>query len=327
MNIEQINELFSKYNLTNFQKLKNYYTFNSNNNNLKISSQLFEKMLKAANNTNDKLTVNIPNLKFGIEFEFVGSLLFSDTEAFNEAMIDLLGDSYIFEYRYLHNNGEKWILGKDGSIKYDQDTDIPLYGYELSTPTLILNDKTIEVLTKVISYIKTYLHGEVNSSCGTHIHIGFDSSKIYRDHIETLLAIYSTMESTVFDPIVPTSRRRNKYCRTTSVLLNKKYTKLSARYCRFNYNRECHTFHVECRQLEGTLDLDTIINWLILQSTIIYDIISHIDDCQYLYKLRYNNAFDILFKYKFNNSLIAFFIKRIIDFKSKTIQTCSPPAL
>ena len=45
MNIEQINELFSKYNLTNFQKLKNYYTFNSNNNNLKISSQLFEKMI------------------------------------------------------------------------------------------------------------------------------------------------------------------------------------------------------------------------------------------------------------------------------------------
>lgn len=320
MNIEQINQLFSKYGLTNFNKFKNYYKFESNGSDLKISNTLFEKMLDAVNNASDPINILIPNFTFGIEFEFVGSDFVEDIANFNTHMIELVGDSYSYEKRYCHNSGLDWLLGKDGSIKYESTRGNLLFGYELSTPKLLFNKESIDLLKKVLNYIKEDLNGEVNKSCGTHIHIGFDCSKIFRHEIETLLLTYSSMESTVFDPIVPISRRRNRYCKATSPIIREKYRKLSARYCKFNFDCECKVFHVECRQLEGTLDLDTIINWLRLQSSVIYDIINHIDDCEYLYKLRNSNAFDILFKYNFNKELVSFFIKRIIEFKSKSIQ-------
>lgn len=322
MNIEQINQLFSKYELKNFNKFKNYYTFESRNNNFKISNALFEKMLNAASNVDEIIDIDTTNLTFGVEFEFVGSNLPNDILNFNTLMFDLFDENYLFEKRYCHNPGSCWVLGKDGSIKFDSP-DNSLFGYELSTPKLEFNQHNLTLLNIVLGYIKDELHGEVNKTCGTHIHIGFNGDKIYkiyRSNVETLLNIYCNMESTVFDPIVPTSRRRNKYCKSTSTTLYAKYRKLSARYCKFNFDNECRVFHVECRQLEGTLDLTTIVYWLLFQSAIINDIITNIDDSAYLNKLSNNNTFDVLFKYKFNNELIAFFIKRVIDFKSRTIQ-------
>lgn len=328
MEIEQINQLFSKYGLSNFNKQKSGYIFKCGelNSNEKISDALFSKMLEAAQSATVH-NIKIPNLTFGIELEFVGTNNSKDISDFDEAMISLLGYAYKREPRYCHNDGLYWLLGKDGSIKFNQSRDNPLFGYELSTPTLSFNSVDLQTLERVLDYIKTYLHGTVNNSCGTHIHIGFSSEKIFRENVQTMLAVYSCMESTVFDPMVPISRRRNTYCKQTCTEIREKYRKLSARYCRFNYSSECCLFHIECRQLEGTLDLNTIMHWLRLQYTVIYDIISHVEDNAYLYKLRYSNAFDILFRYNFTKELVSFFIDRIVNFKSRTIQSAVVPAI
>ena len=90
------------------------------------------------------------------------------------------------------------------------------------------------------------------------------------------------MEKTVFDPIVPISRRRNKYCHPTKPWPRNKYQKLSSRFCEFSYDGKCNKLHFEFRQLEGTLDLQTILYWAELQTYILYDILNHIDSTQYV---------------------------------------------
>ena len=139
-----------------------------------------------------------------------------------------------------------------------------------------------------------------------------------------MLAYYSNMEKQVFDPIVPISRRNNLYCRKTTTDLENKYQKLNSRYSQFNASQKCNNIRFESRQLEGTLDVNTVIYWAKLQTHIIYDLLSKLrDDNAYIYRSRLMqmNIFDILFNYDFDSSMISFFIDRVIKFKSKSIQT------
>lgn len=287
----------------------------------RISKCLYDKLLAAiSSRQSDRLKV--PNVTFGVELEFVGSKSPIHLNAFNDAMHNLLGNRYFYAGTYSHNDGKSWILGRDGSITYRySDISYP-YGYELSSPKLSLFNNDIETLSKVIDYIKTYLHGEVNLSCGTHVHIGFDnsSSSIYRFSILDLLSAYSRMEKTVFDPIVPSSRRRNRYCHPTKPLLREKYQKLSSRFCEFTYDGESSILHFEVRQLEGTLDLTTILYWVKLQSCVLYDLLCHINDPCYIDQLSNENIFNILLRYDLDTDIINFFINRVLEFKSRSIQ-------
>ena len=235
-------------------------------------------------------------------------------------MCELLQDKYFYSGTYTHNDGISWILGRDGSINTsDSNLDNP-FGCELSSPKLDLyNVSDIETVSTIIDYAKQYLHAHVNKSCGTHIHIGFKHSNIFRGSLCDLLTAYSFMEKTVFDPIVPTSRRRNKYCKQTQPMPCNKYQKLSTRFCDFTYDGECSNLHFEFRQLEGTLDLKTILYWAELQTYVLYDLLDNIDDMSYIKSLMKKNIFEILFHYNFNSSLINFFINRVIEFKSRTI--------
>ena len=98
-----------------------------------------------------------------------------------------------------------------------------------------------------------------------------------------------------------------------------KYQKLSTRFCDFTYDGECRDLHFEFRQLEGTLDLKTILYWAELQTYVLYDLLDNIDDISYVKSLMKKNIFEILFHYNFNSSLINFFINRVIEFKSRTL--------
>jgi hypothetical protein len=288
----------------------------------RISRGLYDRLLESLNNRSVS-KVSLPKVTFGVELEFVGSKSPIHVSNFNTAMIDLFGSRYFYAGSYTHNNGNSWILGRDGSIKYNYSNISYPFGYELSSPKLdLFNKDDINTLAKVIDYIKTYLLGEINLTCGTHIHIGFDNSNsdIYRFSILDLLSAYSRMEKTTFDPIVPSSRRRNRYCKPTRPLLRNKYQKLSSRFCEFSYDGESSVLHFEVRQLEGTLDLDTILYWAKLQSFVLYDLLSHINDPSYIEDLSNRNIFDILFRYDLDPDIVNFFIDRVIEFKSRSIQ-------
>lgn len=287
----------------------------------KMSRALYEKLISAID-YHILHDIKLPDITFGIEFEFVGSEDQYDISAFDIEMFRLLKEKYFRSGVYTHNDGTSWILGKDGSININDSSLKEPFGYELSSPKLnLFNADDIKTITTVIEYCKKYLHAEVNKSCGTHIHIGFKHNNIFRGSICDLLSAYSVMEKTVFDPIVPTSRRRNKYCHPTKPWPRNKYQKLSSRFCEFSYDGECNKLHFEFRQLEGTLDLQTILYWAELQTYVLYDLLDHIDNMQYVKNIMKMNIFDILFNYNFDSSLINFFIDRIIKFKSRSIQS------
>lgn len=285
----------------------------------RVNNTLYEKLVYAADNC--AITdIKLPDVTFGVEFEFVGSKDTRNVSNFNLAMCKLLRDKYFYSGAYTHNDGTSWILGKDSSIKFDGTLISNPFGYELSSPKLnLFNEKDISTLSNVIELAQYYLHAEVNKSCGTHIHIGFKHNNIFRGSICDLLTTYSFMEKTVFDPIVPTSRRRNRYCSVTKPWPRNKYQKLSSRFCEFSYDGECKNLHFEFRQLEGTLDINTILYWAELQTYILYDLLDHIDNIQYLNNMKKKNIFEILFRYGFSSSLISFFINRVVDFKSRTL--------
>lgn len=286
----------------------------------RISKILYEKLLSAIDNRKfEKLM--LPKITFGVELEFVGSRAPVDLNRFNTKMFGLLGDKYFYAGSYTHNNGSSWILGRDGSIRYANSYLAVPYGYELSTPKLdLFNDNDISTLFEVISACKEYLHAEVNSTCGTHIHIGFVKPRTFRHSVLDVLNSYSFMEKSVFDPIVPSSRRRNRYCKATKPKLREKYQKLSSRFCEFLYDGESSSLHFEFRQLEGTLDLTTILRWAQLQSYILYDLLDNVDNVEYTNELIHMNIFQILCRYDFDLDLINFFIDRVIEFKSRSIQ-------
>lgn len=292
---------------------------NGYNDDIRMSRQLYDKLLFAIKNSISN-SIKLPQTTFGIELEFVGSCYSKDINAFNNAMSKLLPDKYFCALSYTHNNGNSWILGRDGSIKLNS-TNIKIpYGYELSSPKLnLFDDSDMNTVATVIEYCRTFLHAETNQSCGTHIHIGFKHDGLFRGSICNILSAYSFMEKTVFDPIVPTSRRRNRYCKPTKPWPDSKYQKLSSRFCEFSWDGKCKALHFEFRQLEGTLDINTIVYWANLQAYILYDLLDHIDNNSYIQTIMKKNIFELLFRYEFDSKLISFFIRRVIEFRSRTL--------
>lgn len=282
----------------------------------KLSQPLFKRLLSTIESY--KLSsLELPEIMFGVELEFVGDANLKAVCDFNMAMARIMRDKYVYTKKYTHNNGDQWLLGKDGSIKYDEANNE--FGYELSSPKLnLFNEYDITLLKNVLTYIEVYLHGRVNESCGTHIHIGFNyNNGLYRSDIKHALHDYSCMEEVAIDPLVPSSRRRNTYCKHTLPLISEKYQKLSARYCDFSEDLlTCDNLRFESRQLEGTLDLTTILNWATLQAYVVYDIVSNLQNTSYIKNLVELDAFQILFRYNLSSDCISFFLDRIIKFRS-----------
>jgi hypothetical protein len=203
---------------------------------------------------------------FGVELEFIGNRRL--LSAFNEAMETLLGDNYVPELRYQKNNGKKWILGTDTSVHRSGRQSYDMCGYELTSPILDLNSgEDLETLHTVCNYIETIFGGEVNATCGTHIHMSFNLENgitATDDLIKHFARSYRKSESTLFDKLVPERRRENHayYSKSVSV------SHLFDRYRKLNFNnvkKDTSNMHLEFRQLDGTIDANKIIAWARLQ--------------------------------------------------------------
>ena len=204
---------------------------------------------------------------FGIELEFTGDC--RCVNRFNSAMVSLLGnDKYAPELCYRKNAGKKWILGTDSSVHRAGKQSDYMRGYELTSPILDLNSsEDLETLRTVCGYIRDIFKGEVNVTCGTHIHVSFNLENgltATDDLIKHFARSYRKSESTLFDKLVPDRRRENHayYSKSVSV------SHLFDRYRKLNFNnvkKETNNMHLEFRQLDGTIDADKIIAWCKLQ--------------------------------------------------------------
>ena len=203
------------------------------------------------------------NIGFGVELEFIAD--YNCRRQFNNAMKTLLNDKYEDLDRYNHNSGNKWILGRDVSVR---SRSRGYSGFELTSPILHWNEKDLNELKQVITLIKNIFKGEINKTCGTHIHMSFKCDQLITEHFcKHFARSYARNEKSLFDRLVPLSRRedRCRWCRHTSVIYFNR-----SRYQKLNFNNvNLYNFgnelHLEFRQLDGTLDYERILAWIKLQ--------------------------------------------------------------
>lgn len=239
--------------------------FKNSGNEYTIKNTELEKLINMAN-SKIKYDRAPTDIKFGIEFEFIGLDSPSSREAFSDAMRKLVGKSnYSSNLSYQHNDGSKWILGVDGSLRTRESN---YRGYELTTPIFTLCQKDLDCLKQVLDLVYLHLDGHPNKSCGTHVHISFDSpSTVTRELCFKFAKAYKNSESSLFDKLVPVHRRENNctYCQSANTTDFQRFTKLNLQNAVMNSSR----LHLEFRQLNGTLDFDRVIAWVKLQKMFI----------------------------------------------------------
>ncbi len=238
--------------------------FKNTGNSYKIKVDAINEIEKAINNAFTYNKENTYSFSFGVELEFIGNP--SKVVAFNEAMNALVGeDNYSTPMRYTHNSGKKWILGTDGSVGPRAGDNMRFKGYELTSPILHFDKpEELEQLENVIELVKDVFEGFTNKSCGTHIHMSISEEIFVSNFLAKFLArSYRKNEVSLFDKLVPAHRRENKarFCLScTEYSAWERYRKLHM--CSDNGSNK---LHVEFRQLNGTLNYDSIIAWAKLQ--------------------------------------------------------------
>lgn len=242
--------------------------FKNTGNSYKIKVDAIEEIEKAINNAFTYNKENTYNFSFGVELEFVGNP--NKVAAFNDAMDALVGEeNYSTPMRYIHNSGKKWLLGTDGSVGPRSGDNNRFKGYELTSPILHFDKpEELEQLKKVTELVKDVFEGFTNKSCGTHIHMSISEEIFVDSNLAKFLArSYRKNESSLFDKLVPVHRRENRarFCLACSEYSAwERYRKLHI--CSDNGSNK---LHVEFRQLNGTLNYDSIIAWAKLQKMFI----------------------------------------------------------
>lgn len=204
-------------------------------------------------------------VKIGVELEFVAPV--TNTKKFNAAMKNLVGeDRYKPIMRYNKNDGDKWVLGKDASVKpTGNQRGTGMAGFELTSPIIDLSSKEdVEELRKVCDLLANVFGAEVNSTCGTHVHMSFPVTSASDEMCKHFAKCYRRNEEDVFDKVVP-YRRRADHARY-SMSVNENY--IWDRYQKVNFNnvtKNSKQMHLEFRQLDGTIDFDKIMAWTKLQ--------------------------------------------------------------
>lgn len=202
--------------------------------------------------------------RIGVEIEFFGNI--NKRHAFCEAMRKLVGENQLeVTDRYQHNGGQRWVLGRDGSLHRSPNMCQSMQGFELTSPILMLNDEQdIEMLEKVIELIKSEFEGEVNKTCGLHVHLSVPYMHPSYDLRKYLAHAYKVNESICFDKVVERRRVRSRWATSCDP------ENTFSRYRKLNLctmNAEDEQLHLEFRQLEGTLDFGKIYAWIKLLKT------------------------------------------------------------
>ena len=148
-------------------------------------------------------------------------------------------------------------IKSDGSLRTDSRG-----GEPLELVICCPEDKVKEVVTDVVTRVQ-YVGAYVNSSCGLHVHLDArnrDASVMYSNLFKARKLLSS---------LVPAPRRRNKYCK-----MNTKSTFTEAlgegeRYRAINPQAFYRHKTIEVRLHHGTINANTIINWVTLLLKII----------------------------------------------------------
>lgn len=243
----------------------------------RLNNETLNSLIEAAKNKSNQ-KFHLSDKLIGIELEFIGDSRYVNT--FIDRMRDLVGvDKFEAPMRYCHNDGNKWMLGEDGSVfprRDDKEYNVNMSGYELTSPIMKLSSKKdMNTLAKVCELIKDVFKGYTNRHCGTHVHMSFPVNKDYMtsytfsisecEFLCHFVRAYRKSETSLFDRLVPLGRRENrgKYCKTASIrYMHSRYRKINVT----NYVPHNEYLHLEFRQLNGTLNSDTIILWAKLQT-------------------------------------------------------------
>lgn len=250
-------------NIVRHNAKKSRIVFKNSGNQYHIKNENIDKLVESIKK-NVEYKRNKLNVTIGVEIEFIGHRFHIDD--FNKAIKKVVGSKrYECLLHYSHNDGSKWILGTDGSIRTDTWED---RGFELTSPKLNPSSKKdMGELNSVLTLIKTIMSGTTNRSCGTHIHMSFkqpfkNSSNIC-DHFARS---YGISEASLFDKLVPLNRRsnRSRWCRSNLPCrwVNSRYYKLNLA----NADTRSDYLHLEFRQLDGTLDFEKIYSWIKVQT-------------------------------------------------------------
>ena len=243
-------------------------TFKSTGNSYRMNNEEIIKLSQAVKhsaNLNVKNKLLNKKISFGVELEFIG--VENNLNSFITAMKKAVGeDRFKFVGGYNKNKGQCWVLGSDISVKPKGDQrERGMRGYELTSPILNLGSrKDLKELSLVCEIIRSIFGGEVNSSCGTHVHMSFPVEKASDELVIHFARSYRKSERSLFDKLVPAARRENKarYAKTVNVrYIRDRYRKLNFN----NVKKDSDNMHLEFRQLDGTLDYNKIISWVKLQ--------------------------------------------------------------
>jgi hypothetical protein len=146
--------------------------------------------------------MNLDDMKtFGVEVEFLSN--FSRTEVSRQ--INAATGIPIYLASYSDKDSSKWRLKTDSSIRSSMN------GMELVTPVLKGEDDMAK-LRDVMAVLGSI--GEVNVSCGLHVHIGVD--KLDQNQYKKLLKLWLKYEIAC-DYLQPMSRRNNTYCQPNNM--------------------------------------------------------------------------------------------------------------
>lgn len=239
--------------------------FKNSGNIARMKTEEMDKLVDAIKANPQFKRKEITDMRVGVELEFVGKR--GNISDFNSKMNKLVGaDRFECPLHYNHNNGNAWVLGTDGSINYNGCDE---RGYELTSPILDPNsEKDMAELKAVTELVKDVFSGHTNKSCGTHVHMSFDTDMQTEDQKRNLKRYfarsYRDNESEVFDKVVPNNRRENhaRFSRSMD-----RYS-LGTRYQKLNFlndDSRRSLLHLEFRQLDGTLEYDKISSWIKLQ--------------------------------------------------------------
>ena len=204
------------------------------------------------------------NLTYGFEFEFIGTAKLSARKRF-KAYMEQQGIPYVFTGKYGNNETNAWTLGSDSSVggeKTGKLSDNGLFGYEMVSPILHTTDfNQIEI---ILSGIQNILDGQVNETCGTHVHFGALEGLTHKDPLrngntvssfmDSVVWLYSKLQPFLFNNLVKKDRGWNPFCgRYIDGMYEKnKYLALTSRGIHGT---------LEVRLHHGTLDAHEIIQW------------------------------------------------------------------
>lgn len=209
--------------------------------------------------------IDISEVTFGMEFEFIGEGLSAAVDAFNAAMHALLPSRYRHSGCYGRSSTTQWVLGRDGSLTPERRNGcVDPFGYELTSPILRFTEECATEISDVLGLVRLHLKGFVNRTCGSHVHVGnFTNSGTNWAVVDKMALLYGSLETLVFDELVSASRRAsvNSYCGT---LAGKCAGTSRDKMFKMSTRNFCGIGTVENRQHQGTLSSKKLINWATL---------------------------------------------------------------